>query len=158
VTRLTIPSAVCAVALALLSGCSSDEPAGPGTAAPAASTAPGSAPAVGPTASAPAAATGPDAAVCEKVAAAKAALNDELKRVASPEGKIPPADGKRVMNGLAAALRDIADTGKGEVAKALNALAAEAAKAARAADPVRAAMSTSFDAAGQKVDKACTKG
>jgi hypothetical protein len=91
------------------------------------------------------------------VAAAKAALNEELKRVVSPDGTVPRAEGKKVMTGLAATLTDLADSGKGELAKALDGLAAEATKAAAAADPVRAALSPSFDAAGQKVDKACTK-
>ena len=157
VNRLTLSSAVCAVALALLSGCSSDQPEAGTAAAPAASAVPSSAPADGPAASASAAATGGAAALCEKVAAAKAALNDELKRVVSPDGKVPPAEGKRVMTGLASALSDLAASGDGELAAALDALAAEASKAAAAADPVRAATSTSFDAAGQKVDDACTK-
>jgi hypothetical protein len=157
VTRLTISSAVCAVALALLSGCSSDESTEAGTAAPAASAVPSSAPVGGPAASASTAATGEAAALCEQVAAAKAALNDELKRVASADGKVPPAEGKRVMKGLAAALNDLAASGDGELAKTLKALAAEAAKAANTADPVRAAMSTSFDAAGRNVDNACAK-
>ena len=155
--RLTIASAVCALTLALLGGCSSDQSTEAGTAAPAASTAPSSVPVGGAGTSAPGATNPGGAALCEKVAAAKAALNDELKRVASPDGKVPPAEGKRVMRGLAAALSDLAASGDGELAKALKALAAEASKAADTADPVRAAMSTSFDAAGQKLDNACTK-
>jgi hypothetical protein len=158
VTRLTISSAVCAVALVLLSGCSSDKSTEAGMAAPAASAMPSSAPVGGPAASASAAANGGAAALCEKVAAAKAALNEELKRVVTPDGKVPPAEGKRVMTGLASALSDLAASGDGELADALDALAAEAAKAAKAADPVRAATSTSFDAAGQKLDNACTSG
>jgi hypothetical protein len=153
VNRLTISSAVCAVALALLTGCSSDQPTEAGPAA----TVPSSAPAEGPAASASTAAKGGGAVLCEKVSAAKAALNENLKRVASPDGKVPPAEGKKVMAGLASTLSDLADSGDGELAAALDALAAEASKAAGAADPVRAAMSTSFDAAGQKLDKACTK-
>jgi hypothetical protein len=154
VTRL-ISCAVCAVALALLSGCSSDESTEAGTPAPAASAVPSSAPASGPVASASAAAKGGDAALCEEVAAAKRALNEELKRVAGPDGKVPPAEGKRVMTGLASALSDLAASGDGELADALDGLAAEASKAAKAADPVRAATSTSFDAAGQELDNAC---
>ncbi|WP_212993362.1 hypothetical protein [Actinoplanes auranticolor] len=119
--------------------------------------APSSASADGPPTSAPAAAQGEGAALCEKVAAAKAALNEELKRVVSPGGKVPPAEGKRVMTGLAAALSDLAASGDGELRDALKGLSAEASKAAGAADPVQAALSPSFDAAGQKVDKACTK-
>jgi hypothetical protein len=92
------------------------------------------------------------------VAAAKAALNEELKRVVSPDGTVPPAEGKKVMTRLAAQLTALADSGDGELATALDGLAAEAGKAAGAADPVRAALSASFDAAGQKVDKACAKG
>jgi hypothetical protein len=95
--------------------------------------------------------------LCQKVAAAKAGLNEELKRVVSPDGTVPPAEGKRVMTGLAAQLTDLAAAGDGELAKALDGLAAEASKAAKTADPVRAALSTTFDAAGQKVDQACTK-
>ena len=155
--RLTISSAVCAVALALLGGCSADQSTEAGPTAPAASSAPSSAPVGGPSASAPAAAKGKGAALCEKVSAAKVALNEELKRVASPDGKVPPADGKKVMTGLASTLRDLAAAGDGELAAALDALAAEATKAAAAPDPVGAAMTPSFDAAGQKVDKACTK-
>ena len=158
--RLTMSWALGAVAVALLSGCSSDEPPRAGTAAPAASTAPvvpTSASVDGPTASAPAAAKGGNAALCEKVAAAKAALNEELKRVVAPGGKVPPAEGKRVMTGLAALLSDLAAAGDGELADALKGLSAEASKAAGAPDPVQAALSPSFDAAGQKVDKACAK-
>jgi hypothetical protein len=95
--------------------------------------------------------------LCEKVSAAKVALNEQLKQVVSPDGKVPPAEGKKVMTGLASTLRDLAASGDGELAAALDALAAEASKAADAPDPVRAATSTSFDAAGQKVDDACTK-
>jgi hypothetical protein len=157
VNRLTISCALGAVAVALLSGCSSDEPPRAGTVAPTASVVPSSASVDGPSASAPAAAKGDGAALCEKVAGAKAALNDELKRVVAPGGKVPPAEGKRVMTGLAAMLSDLAASGDGELADALEGLSAEATKAARAADPVQAAMSPSFDAAGQKVDKACTK-
>jgi hypothetical protein len=91
------------------------------------------------------------------VVAAKAALNEELKRVASPDGTVSPAEGKKVMKGLAAELSDLAASGDGELAEALQALAAEASKAAAAAEPMRAALSPSFDAAGQKVDNACTK-
>lgn len=159
---MTIPSAVCAVALALLSGCSSDEPTAAGPAAPAASASPSAAPAVpssapaaGPAASAPAAANPADAALCQQVIAAKTALNAELKRVVSPDGKVPPAEAKRVMTGLAAALSDLADSGDGEIAKALDGLSAEASKAAGTADPMRAALSPTFDAAGRRVDKAC---
>jgi hypothetical protein len=118
---------------------------------------PSSAPVGGLAPSAPAAAKGDGAALCEKVAAAKTALNEELKRVASPDGKVPPAEGKKVMTGLAAKLSDLAASGDGELGDALDVLAAEASKAAAAADPMRAALSASFDAAGQKVDKACTK-
>ncbi|WP_213005554.1 hypothetical protein [Paractinoplanes toevensis] len=107
-------------------------------------------------ASASAAAKGGDAALCEKVAAAKRALNEELRRVAGPDGKVPPAEGKRVMTALASALSDLAASGDGELRDALDALAAEASKAAKAADPVRAATSTSFDSAGQELDNACT--
>lgn len=154
-TRLTISSAVCAVALALLSGCSPDNSteAGPATPAVASSSPAGGAPV---SASASAAANGEGAALCEQVAAAKRALNEELRRVAGPDGKIPPAEGKRLMTGLAAALNDLAASGDGEVADALHTLAAEASKAAKAADPVRAATSTSFDTAGRKLDNACT--
>jgi hypothetical protein len=112
---------------------------------------------VGPSASAPAAAKGPGAALCQEVAAAKAALNEQLKQVVSPDGTVPPAEGRKVMTGLAAKLKDLAASADGELAKALNALAAEATKAAGAADPVRAALGASFDAAGQNVDKACAK-
>jgi hypothetical protein len=90
------------------------------------------------------------------VAAAKAALNEELKRVVSPDGTVPPAESKKVMTALAAKLTDLAASGDGELAKALQGLAAEASKAAKSADPMRVALSKSFDAAGQKVDKACT--
>jgi hypothetical protein len=121
------------------------------------STVPSSAAVDGPSASAPAAAQGDRAALCGKVAAAKAALNEDLKRVVSPGGKVPPAEGKKVMTGLAATLSDLAASGDGELGDALDGLSAEAAKAAGAADPVRAALSPSFDAAGQKVDQACTK-
>jgi hypothetical protein len=92
------------------------------------------------------------------VAAAKKALNEELKRVASADGTVPPAEGKKVMASLAATLSDLAAAGDGELAKALDALAGEASKAAGADNPMRAALSTSFDAAGQKVDIACAKG
>ena len=155
--RLTISSAVCAVALALLGGCSADQPTEAGPTAPAAPAASSSAPVSAASASAPAVAKGDGAALCEKVNAAKAALNEELKRVVAPGGEVPPAEGKKVMTGLADTLSDLAASGDGELAAALKALAAEASKAAKAADPVRAAMSTSFDAAGQKVDKACAK-
>lgn len=156
--RLTIPTAVCAVALALLTGCSSDQSTEAGSATPAASAAPSSAPVSGPAASAPVTGTGNGAALCEKVAAAKTALNEELKRVASPDGTVAPAEGKKVMAGLAATLSNLAASGDGELAKALDGLAAEASKAADAANPMKAALSTSFDAAGQKVDNACAKG
>jgi hypothetical protein len=118
---------------------------------------PSSASVDGPAASAPAAAKGGSAALCEKVAAAKAALNEDLKRVVAPGGKVPPAEGKKVMTGLAATLSDLAASGDGELSDALDGLSAEARKAAGAADPVQAALSPSFDAAGQKVDKACAK-
>ena len=159
--RLTIPSAVCAAALALLSGCSSEQSPEAGSAAPAASAVPSSAPAGEPSASASASAPvsgkRKGAALCEKVAAAKTALNEELKRVASPDGTVPPAEGKKVMTGLAATLSNLAASGDGELAQALDAFAAEASKAADAANPMQAALSTSFDAAGQKVDNACAK-
>ncbi|MGW4948563.1 hypothetical protein ACWEOZ_44030 [Actinoplanes sp. NPDC004185] len=118
---------------------------------------PSSASVDGPTVSAPAAATGGAAALCQKVAAAKLALNEELKRVVAPGGKVPPAEGKKVMTNLAATLSDLAASGDGELSDALDGLSAEASKAAAAPDPVQAAMSPSFDAAGQKVDKACAK-
>ncbi|MEU8611232.1 hypothetical protein AB0C29_24935 [Actinoplanes sp. NPDC048791] len=89
--------------------------------------------------------------------AAKVALNEELKGVVAPGGKVPPAEGKKVMTGLAATLSDLAASGDGELRDALNGLSAEAKKAAAAVDPVQAALSPSFDAAGQKVDKACAK-
>jgi hypothetical protein len=92
------------------------------------------------------------------VIAAKTALNEELKRVASPDGTVPPAEGKKVMSGLATTLSGLADSGDGELAKALDALAAEASKAAAADNPMRAALSPTFDAAGQKVDSVCAKG
>jgi hypothetical protein len=111
----------------------------------------------GPTASAPAAAKGGGAALCQQVAAAKAALNEELKRVVSPDGSVPPAEGKRVLTGLAAKLTALADSADGALAQALDGLAAEASKSARAADPMRSALSPTFDAAGQKVDKICAK-
>jgi hypothetical protein len=111
-----------------------------------------------PAASAPVAGTGKNAALCQKVVAAKQALNAELRRVASPDGTVPPAEGKKVMTGLAATLSDLAASGDGELAKALDALAAEASKAAGAANPMEAAVSPSFDAAGRKVDSVCTKG
>ncbi len=148
---------MCAAALALLSGCSSDQSTEAGSAAPAASAVASSAPAGGPAASAPVTGKRNGAALCEKVAAAKAALNAELKRVASPDGTVPPAEGKKVMAGLAATLSDLAASGDGELAEALDGLAAEASKSADAANPMRAALSTSFDAAGQKVDNACAK-
>ncbi|MEU8227964.1 hypothetical protein AB0C12_00020 [Actinoplanes sp. NPDC048967] len=158
--RLTISWALGAVAVALLSGCSSDEPPQTGTAAPATSSlsvAPSSASGDGPAASASAAAKGGGTALCEKVTAAKVALNEDLKRVVAPGGKVPPAEGKKLMTGLAATLSDLAASGDGELADALEGLSAEAAKAAGAADPVQAALSPAFDAAGQKVDKACAK-
>ncbi|MCA2216559.1 hypothetical protein [Jidongwangia harbinensis] len=155
--RLTAPSAVCAVALALLTGCSSDEPTEARPSAPAASVAAGSAPPTGPAASASAPAAGTGSALCGQVGAAKAALNEELKRVVSPDGTVPPAEGKKVLTGLATKLTDLAASADGELAKALDGLAAEATKAAKAADPVRAALGASFDAAGQRVDKACAK-
>jgi hypothetical protein len=162
VNRLTISSAVCAVAIALLSGCSSDQSTA-GPAAPAASAgpasesaaAPGPASAGQPAVSAPAAAKGKPTALCTKVAEAKTALNDELKKVVSADGKVSPADGKTVMTGLAAKLTALAGSDKGAVPEALRALAAEASKAAQAANPVEAASGQSFAAAGQKVDSAC---
>jgi hypothetical protein len=111
----------------------------------------------GPTASAPAAAKGGAAALCQEVAAAKAALNEELKRVVSPDGTVPPAEGKKVLTGLATKLTELSASADGALAQALDGLAAEASKSARAADPVRAALGPSFDAAGQRVDKACAK-
>ncbi|WP_203819580.1 hypothetical protein [Paractinoplanes ferrugineus] len=60
------------------------------------------------------------------------------------------------MTGLASALSDLAAAGDGELADALDALAAEASKAAKATDPLQAATSGSFDAAGRKLDDACT--
>ena len=159
-TRLTLSSAVCAAALALLCGCSADQPPKAGTAAPASATAPSSpaapssAPASGPASAAP----GGGAALCDEVIAAKAALNEELKGVVSPDGSVPPAAGKKVMTGLAAKLTGLAASADGELATALKGLAAEATKAAATADPVKAALTPTFDAAGQRVDKACTKG
>jgi hypothetical protein len=91
------------------------------------------------------------------VIAAKTALNQELKRVASADGTVPPAEGKKVMTSLAATLSDLAAAGDGELAKALDTLAGEASKAAAADNPMRAALSPSFDAAGQRVDNACAK-
>jgi hypothetical protein len=91
------------------------------------------------------------------VAAAKTALNEELKGVASADGTVPPAEAKKVMTGLAATLSDLADSANGELAAALDALAGESSKAAAADNPMRAALSPSFDAAGQKVDTACAK-
>jgi len=157
VNRLTVPSAVCAAALALLVGCSSEQPTAAGPAAPAASAVPSSAPVGVPAASAPVTDRQKGAALCEQVAAAKAALNEELKRVASPDGTVPPAEGKKVMTSLAATLSDLAAAGDGELAQALETLAGEASKAAGADNPMRAALSSSFDAAGQKVDNACAK-
>lgn len=95
--------------------------------------------------------------MCAKVNEAKAALNEELKGVVSADGTVPPAAGKKVMADLAVKLSALAAAGDGELGQALDALAAEASKAAKAADPVRAAMGTSFDAAGKKVDTVCTK-
>lgn len=155
---MTLPSAVCAAALALLiGGCSGDQSTEAGPATPTAPTESSSAPAGGPAASAAVTGERNGAALCERVAAAKTALNEELKRVASPDGTVPPAEGKKVMAGLAVTLRDLAASGDGELAEALDAFAAEAANAADAANPMRAALSTSFDAAGQKVDNACAK-
>jgi hypothetical protein len=158
VTRLTISSAVCAAALALLCGCSSDQPPRAGTAAPASAAAPSSAPAGGPATSAPAPSQDSGAALCDQVVAAKTALNEELKGVVSPDGSVPPAAGKKVMTGLATKLTGLAASADGELATALKGLAAEATKAAATADPVKAALTPTFDAAGQRVDKACTKG
>ncbi len=154
-TRLTFSSAVCAAALVLLCGCSSDESPQAGPQPTAASVAPSSAPASGPASSAPAAG---GAALCNEVIAAKTALNEELKGVVSPDGSVPPAEGKKVMTGLAAKLTGLAAAADGELATALKGLAAEATKAAATADPVKAALTPSFDAAGQRVDKACTPG
>jgi hypothetical protein len=152
VNRLTVSSALCAAALALLTGCSSDDPTGSGTAAPTASTAPASAPAA-------ASPSGPAdselAALCKKVADAKTALNEQLKQAVTPAGQVPPADGKKLMTGLAATLTDLAAEDDGALAEALEGLAAEATKAADAADPVRAASERPFAAAGEKVDNAC---
>jgi hypothetical protein len=157
VNRLTVPSAVCAAALAFLLGCSSEQPTEAGPAASAASAVPSSAPVGGPAASAPVTGQRNDAALCEKVAAAKTALNEELKRVASADGTVPPIEGKKAMTSLSATLSDLAASGDGELAEALDALAGEASKAAGADNPMRAALSTSFDAAGQKVDNVCAK-
>lgn len=155
--RLTPSAAACAVALALLTGCSSDQPDAAGPAAPTASatSAASAAPSSAPASSASAAAEGDGAALCQEVAAAKAALNEELKRVVSADGTVPPAEAKKVMTGLAAKLTKLAAAGDGELAKALDGLRAEASKAAGSADPMREALSARFDAAGQRVDKAC---
>jgi hypothetical protein len=138
-------------------GCSSEQPTEAGPAASAASAAPSSAPVGGPAASVPATGKGNGAALCEKVLAAKRALNEELKGVASADGTVPPAAGKKVMTSLSTTLSELAAAGEGELAEALDTLAGEASKAAADDNPMRAALSPSFDAAGQKVDNACAK-
>jgi hypothetical protein len=159
VNRLTLSCALSAVALALLGGCSSDSATEAGTAASAAPTAPASAPvsvpAAPPKGSAPAAPKTGVAALCDQVTAAKTALNAQLKQVVGADGRVPPAQGRKVLTGLAATLTELAGTGKGKVPDALEALAAEATKAAGTADPVQAASGGSFEEAGVKVDNAC---